>query len=382
MIESEPLRKILNQSLHLPAKDVSLDKLPGDASNRTYYRLSWTSVPSSEVKTRSFIVMVLAEPEGFKASEEAVSGEASSITELPFINIQRHLRACKVAVPEIVFYDAPRGWLFLEDLGDVTLSQEIEKNMQNHAVVLDYYEKAIDELLTLHLEGTASASVPSLAHQRSFDQSLFVWEFDHFIEYGIEKRKGIVLPEKEKTAIRSYFSDIAFRLASLPQVLTHRDYHSRNLMVQFHPAGFKIGSQAEDYGVPFKIRVIDFQDALMGPSQYDLASLLRDSYIDLPEEIIDRLILYYIQQWEVRSGKEIPQEMFREFFDLVSIQRNLKAAGRFVYIDQVKKNNRFLPYIPPTLVKVKRNLQKHRSVGNQHSAARSNRGSLAGRITT
>jgi aminoglycoside/choline kinase family phosphotransferase len=352
MIELEILRQILNQSLHLPAKEVSLNKLPGDASNRTYYRLSWTSDPSSEVKSGSFILMVLAEPEGFKASEEAVSGAASSIAELPFINIQRHLRACKVAVPEIVFYDAPRGWLLLEDLGDVTLSQEIEKNIDDKGMVLDYYRKAIDELLIFHLDGTPAA-VPSLGHQRSFDQSLFVWEFDHFIEYGIEKRKGMVLPEKEKIAIRSYFSDIAFRLASLPQVFTHRDYHSRNLMVQLHPGGFKI-------------RVIDFQDALMGPSQYDLASLLRDSYIDLPEEIVDQLILYYIQQWESRSGKEIRQEMFREFFDLVSIQRNLKAAGRFVYIDQVKKNNRFLPYIPPTLAKVKRNLQKHRRLAPLH----------------
>lgn len=355
MIEPEPLRKILNQSLHLPAKELSLTKLPGDASNRAYYRLSWTpdSGTSKGSAASSFILMVLAEPEGFKASEEAVSGTASSIAELPFINIQRHLRACKVAVPEIVFYDAPRGWLLLEDLGDVTLAQEIEKNMQDEAVVVDYYRRAIDALLVLHMEGTPSTAVPSLAHQRSFDPSLFVWEFDHFIEYGIEKRNGTPLPEKEKIAIRSFFSDIAFRLASLPRVLTHRDYHSRNLMVQFHPAGPTI-------------RVIDFQDALMGPCQYDLASLLRDSYIDLPEPIIDRLILYYIQQWEARSGKEVRQEMFREFFDLVSIQRNLKAAGRFVYIDQVKKNSRFLPYVPPTLAKVKRNLIKHRRLAPLH----------------
>jgi N-acetylmuramate 1-kinase len=352
MIEPEPLRQILNQSLHLPAQNVSLIKLPGDASNRSYYRLSWRSGLSSEEKSGSFILMVLAAPEGFKASEEAVSGAASSITELPFINVQRHLRACKVAVPEIVFYDASRGWLLLEDLGDVTLAEEVEKNIRNDAGLVDYYQKAIDELLILHLEGTPSTPA-SLAHQRSFDQSLFIWEFDHFIEYGIEKRKGMVIPEKEKSAIRAYFSDMAFRLASLPQVLTHRDYHSRNLMVQFHPAGVQI-------------RVIDFQDALMGPCQYDLASLLRDSYIDLPEGVIDRLILYYIQQWEARSGKEVRQEMFREFFDLVSIQRNLKAAGRFVYIDQVKNNNRFLPYVPPTLAKVKRNLEKHRRLAPLH----------------
>jgi aminoglycoside/choline kinase family phosphotransferase len=110
----------------------------------------------------------------------------------------------------------------------------------------------------------------------------------------------------------------------------------------------------------FTIRVIDFQDALMGPCQYDLASLIRDSYIDLPEEVVDSLIQYYVTQWEKQTGETIQNDLFREFFDLISIQRNLKAAGRFVFIDQVKKNPKFLPYVPPTLAKVKRNLEKHR----------------------
>src|SRR3569832_1315657 len=105
MIEPKTQRQILIQSLHLPAGEVFLPRLPGDASNRTYYRLSWTSssdLSETEKRARSFFLMVLAEPEGFKASKEAVSGTAAPITELPFINVQRHLRACKVAVPEIL----------------------------------------------------------------------------------------------------------------------------------------------------------------------------------------------------------------------------------------------------------------------------------------
>ncbi|MCG3114627.1 MAG: phosphotransferase [Candidatus Manganitrophus sp. SA1] len=351
MVDSEHLRKILNGALALSAKKIEINSLAGDASNRTYHRVSWEENGSA----RSLILMVMAAPEGFKASEEAVSGAPTEIAELPFINIQRHLHACKVAVPEILFYDAARGWMLLEDLGDITLAQVIqEKAAGNPAVLKEHYQKAIDTLLTIQADATAAPPNGCIAHHRAFDQALFVWEFDHFIEYGIEARTGTPIPQKQRDAIRAHFSDIALRLASLPQVFTHRDYHSRNLMIQTDPAGFAV-------------RVIDFQDALMGPPQYDLASLLRDSYIDLPEQVIDDLIGYYLQRKEARSGERVPPEMFREYFDLVSIQRNLKAAGRFVYIDRVKQNPRFLQYIPPTLRKVKRNLEKHRRLAPLHA---------------
>jgi aminoglycoside/choline kinase family phosphotransferase len=351
MVDSEHLRKILNGALGYSAEKIEITRLAGDASNRTYHRVCWKENGSA----RSLILMVMAAPEGFKTSEEAVSGAPTPITELPFINIQRHLRAIKVAVPEILFYDAAQGWMLLEDLGDVTFAQEIqEKAAGNEALLKKYYQSAIDILLTIQTEATTAPSNGCIAHHRAFDQALLVWEFDHFIEYGIEARNGKPIPYKERDAIRAYFSDIALRLASLPQVFTHRDYHSRNLMIQTDPAGFMI-------------RVIDFQDALMGPPQYDLASLLRDSYIDLPEPVIDNLIAYYLQQREARTGERAQSEMFREYFDLVSIQRNLKAAGRFVYIDQVKKNPRFLQYVPPTLRKVKRNLEKHRRLAPLHA---------------
>ncbi|MFQ5949781.1 MAG: phosphotransferase, partial [Nitrospiria bacterium] len=235
MVDRETLRNTLNHLLHIPANEIDLKKLPGDASNRTYYRLSW----EGDHPFHSFILMVLADPEEFKASEEAVSDALPPMTEIPFINIQKHLLGCKVSVPEIVFSNTAEGWLLLEDLGDIALAERIKDQIQNRPLLLNFYRKAVDELITLQIEATPAPTPPTIAHRRRFDQSLFVWEFDHFIEYGIEKRKGIRLPEKEKSAIRAYFSDIAFRLAQLPPVFTHRDYHSRNLMIQSDPAGFK-----------------------------------------------------------------------------------------------------------------------------------------------
>ncbi len=346
MIDTAPLQSILNAITGVDVKDVEALRLPGDASNRTYYRVSWKST----WPLKSLILMALAEPEGFKASEEAVSGTASPMMELPFINIHRHLESCQVRVPKIFHYDSKKGWILLEDLGDAMFADVVAKHWLDSQPVLAWYQKAIDTLIHIQRFATPAGATPTLAHCRSFEQSLFVWEFDHFIEYGIEKRaEGVSVSEKDKNLLRAAFSDIALRLATLPQVFTHRDYHSRNLMICEGGIG-----------------VIDFQDALMGPREYDLASLLRDSYIDLKEAVIDRLVLYYIEQWQEKTGETINHERFRAFFDLVSIQRNLKAAGRFVYIAQVKHNPKFLPYVPKTLAKVKRNLEKDKRLKPLH----------------
>ncbi|MEK7747615.1 MAG: phosphotransferase, partial [Nitrospirota bacterium] len=271
MIDATLLQSVV-RSIFPKVIEITLNRLPGDASNRTYYRVTTVSDGHGENTgsgPKSLILMALPDPEPFKASEEAVSGVQAPINELPFTNVGRHLRACQVAIPEIYHYDHKNRWLLLEDLGDVMLSDVVSLHPLDSAPVLEIYQKAIDTLITMQRFATASNGAPTIAHSRSFDQPLFVWEFDHFIEYGIEKREGILIPTKEREMIRAYFSDIALRLSNLPQVFTHRDYHSRNLMVQQKEAAQTI-------------HVIDFQDALMGPCQYDLASLLRDSYIDLP----------------------------------------------------------------------------------------------------
>ena len=105
-----------------------------------------------------------------------------------------------------------------------------------------------------------------------------------------------------------------------------------------------------------RIRVIDFQDALLGPRSYDLASLLRDSYVVLDEALIDRLIAYYL---ETSGGAPQDPIAFRRLFDVTSLQRNLKAAGRFVYIEKVKGRPTHLPYVAPTLRSIRRNLEKY-----------------------
>ena len=313
----------------------ALKPLAGDASNRRYYRAELAGG-----SPKSVILMQLAAPEGFKQSEEAVSGATHTITELPFINVLSHLAKIGLTVPTLHYYDRTAGLLYLEDFGDVTLAESA-----SHArlpLVERLYKQAIDELVRLHVDGTSPADPGCLAFHRGFDVPLLMWEFDHFLEYGIDARVSRPMDADDRTAVRREFDGIAQLLAGQPRVLTRRDYHSRNLMVD----GDRLG-------------VIDFQDALLGPATYDLASLLRDAYIQLDESLVDDLVAYYLDRTAERRTAWPDRAAFRRLFDFTSIQRNLKAAGRFVYIDRVKGNPKFLADIPRVLGYVKRNLQKH-----------------------
>jgi N-acetylmuramate 1-kinase len=309
--------------------------LAGDASNRRYFRAMLTGGPPHSV-----IVMQLAEPEGFKQSEEAVSGTAHQSTELPFINVRSHLAQVKVPVPTLYYYDQSAGLLYLEDFGDVTLADAVSRADQ--VQVKSYYRQAIDVLVQMQTPAAMPEDHTCLAFHRGFDAPLLMWEFDHFLEYGVEVRNGAPLAEVDAAAVRRVFEHISDQLARQPRIFTHRDYHSRNLMVD----GTRLG-------------VIDFQDALMGPATYDLASLVRDAYIQLDEALVDELVEYYLDRMVDRGMGDTDRTAFRRVFDFTSIQRNLKAAGRFVYIDRVKGNPKFLADIPRVLSYVKRNLHKY-----------------------
>ncbi len=317
------------------AELITLAPLAGDASNRRYFRLELVGGPP-----RSLVLMQLASPEAFKQSEEAVSRATSNITELPFVNVLNHLAKADVAVPVLHHFDQTAGLLYLEDFGDLTLTEACQTAASEMIATL--YRQAIDTLVLIHTRATAPANPACIAFGRGFDVPLLMWEFDHFLEYGVVARQGKPMRAGDEQPVRCEFQKIAELLAAQPRVFTHRDYHSRNLMVD----GGRLG-------------VIDFQDALMGPAVYDLASLLRDAYIALDEALIDELIVYYLDRMAGHEREFSDRAAFLRHFDLMSIQRNLKAAGRFVYIDRVKGNPKFLADIPRVLGYVRRNLAKY-----------------------
>jgi N-acetylmuramate 1-kinase len=314
-----------------------LAALAGDASSRRYYRaiLTGTGIPSS------VIVMELPGGSVLPLSSEELAVFKEPLKELPFLNIHRFLTRIGVRVPRLYGQSIEAGLLFLEDLGDVALWDKVQGLPAS--AVLCWYQKAIDELLLLQTRGTQERNDSCIAFQQRFDFRLYMWEFDHFLEYGLEKRPGTDIPQTQLQELRNTFIDIARRLDSLPPCLNHRDYHSWNLMIH------------ED-----AVAMIDFQDALLAPPQYDLASLLNDRITDsvIEPALEEKLVAYYLDRRTDMEKQPIKRDEFIEMYLLSAIQRDLKVVGRFYYLDVVKGKIAYKKFIPPTVRRLKRNFAR------------------------
>jgi len=315
---------------------LSLAPLAGDASSRRYYR-ALLRPPASP---QSVVVMELAGTSLPRSSEElAIFKEP--LNELPFLNLHRFLGGLGVRIPALHGHWVEDGILLLEDLGDLSLWDKVQGLAP--AEVLEWYEKAIEQLLLIQISGTKAKDGSCIAFRQRFDFRLYMWEFEHFIEYGLEKRPGSKIGASEKGLLRETFTRISRRLESQPPCLSHRDYHSWNLMV--HDG---------------EVAVLDFQDALLAPLQYDLASLLNDRETDriIRPEMEARLFQYYLEKREEMGEKRVDRDEFFELYLLSALQRDFKVVGRFYYLDLVKGKPGYKRYIPPTLRRLKRNLQR------------------------
>lgn len=307
--------------------------LAGDASTRRYVRarLHGPGAPASVV------VMLLADRGVAVSSDELAVLPASD--ELPFVNVQRFLSRVGVAVPALYVDASAAGVVVLEDVGDLALRDAVDG--ADPAQVERCYRGAIDELLRIQLDGTHAGDPGCIAFQQAFDERLYLWEFEHCIEYGVERRCG-PLPPAAARRLRALFAAIAARLDREPRCLNHRDFHSWNLFVQ-----------------EGRIRVIDFQDALMAAPAYDLATLLGDR--DTPRIVTPaleaRLLAYYREAWAARGGVPWDAEHLVEVYRLCALQKALKVVGRFHYLHMVKGKPGYLRYLPPTLAQIARVLR-------------------------
>ncbi|MGH7931083.1 MAG: aminoglycoside phosphotransferase family protein, partial [Candidatus Binatia bacterium] len=317
------------------AKMLSLAPLAGDASSRRYFRVGLAAAKAPP----SAIVMALPAEGSLPLSSEELAVFKEPLKELPFLNLHRFFSAIGARVPKLYGHWEKEGLLILEDLGDTALWDKVQGLPEGD--VLAWYERAIDELLLIQINGTQARDKACIAFQQRFDFRLYMWEFEHFLEFGLEKRTS-----GSKTALdelRSVFTGIARRLDGETACLNHRDYHSWNLMV--HDGA---------------VAVIDFQDALLAPPQYDLASLLNDRITDtiISPRLEERLLQYYMDQRAARTETAPIADAFRETYLLSAVQRDLKVVGRFWYLDIVKGKPGYKKFIPGTVRRLKRNLAR------------------------
>lgn len=309
----ELFNKTQDKNILKEVKLEEIDKLTGDASTRRYYRI-FTSAGS--------YVVCLDNP-----FEEEIEKH-------PFLSVQKFLLENRVRVPDILDSNLPKGYSLQEDLGNTTLLHYLSL-ITSKEEEFNIYKTVVDQLLELHRIPKTSVSNSNLFqlkfdYQKYMDETRFT--FKYFLNFFSKNQDENLVSELEKL-----FEPIMERLASQKMVITHRDFHSRNIMVR-----------------DGKFIFIDFQDARWGIPQYDLVSLLEDCYYDLDEGNRQRLKRYYYDNLPVSIHGQDTFEKFESFYQDMLIQRVYKAVGSFCYIYNWRKDDRYLKYIGFAMEKIRR----------------------------
>lgn len=330
----QKLKDFLSQNLPLPlqSEPIKIEKLFGQASSREYFR---ATLDDSGAQS-SYVIMKL--PQGFSSPAEEITKTASNAPqEFPFINVWRYLKSLNIWVPEIFAFDVAQGLILLEDLGDTSLESLVQN--ADSEFFLFYYKKVIDTLIALQIKTLKNPSQDCVASFRRFDSQLLNSEFEHFLKYGIEDRKKIKLDFSSKEIFKKITWELSDQITHMPQGFVHRDFQSRNIL-------FK----------NYNFFLIDFQDALQGPLIYDLVALLRDSYIRFTPDQTEKLLTHYAKNLPAFHPYFNQWERVQNDFNMITIHRKLKDAGRFQYILTERKNPHFLVHVPQSLAYVKDSL--------------------------
>ena len=277
-----------------------IDPVAQDASVRRYWRIY--------CPRRSYIVM--------DAPPELLNCQ-------PFIDIAQVLHDLGLNVPEIIASDVGNGFLLLSDLGDQQYLDSLNAN-----TVAELYQDALTALLHIQLNAD-----PQAAGLPAFDRPFLLRELAIFHEWFVLQYLDFQLNAQQQTVLEQTFQCLCDSALAQPQVWMHRDYHSRNLMVSTH----------NNPGI------LDFQDSVIGPITYDLVSLLRDCYIAWPAQQVEQWALAYRDRLQAQGVQGLEDsEIFLRWFDLMGMQRHLKAIGLFARLKLRDGKSQYLADIPRT----------------------------------
>ena len=305
---------------HVPDQPADRIKLKGDGSERQWYRL--------ESGGYSLIM-----------ADHGIREKRSTSEVDAFVNIGRHLHRRGVAVPRIHFADTFCGLVFLEDLGDVDL-QQTARSTPDPQSLSDLYRSVIDRLVALWLQGSDRFDPAWTYQTESYDQNMILGaECRYFQEAFLERYLQMTTRYEDLAADFAALASRALRFANT--VFMHRDMQSRNIMIQNGQVYF-----------------IDFQGGRWGPLQYDLASLLIDPYVELPDTVRADLLAYCIQA--LGAAMDLDEAKFRRCFHYCCLTRNLQILGAFAFLSRVRGKHYFEAYIPAALRTLQSNLSDKR----------------------
>jgi aminoglycoside/choline kinase family phosphotransferase len=326
---SSAISRLAARQLDVAIDELSVTKLTGDASTRSYFR--------AQARGGAVIAALYTEP--FDESELALDNlnrlEASNPSArltyannpLAHIEVTDLLLKGGLPVPRVLATSGRDAVMLFEDLGDVRLQDWLSGRSQNE--VIDAYQNALALAVRIQEATKQALEADSICSHLAFDEAKLRWELGFFFANYFNRYLHVRLEPAASNAVQADFKEICSELAARPRVLTHRDYHARNLMMH----------QSQMF-------IIDHQDARMGPASYDVASLLSDPYTSLSGEMVAELVERFV---EMKAASKLPIvniDAFRSELKLMTVQRMLKAIG--TYASQAAAGNpAYIPYIEP-----------------------------------
>ena len=313
---------------------VDIAELRGDASARRFWRVR---LPPGSRRIPSTAIAIDLGPDDLPRYARAIEMYPKSMAEPPWLNLHRYLSGLGVPVPELYEWSPQARMMLVEDVGEVSLFDAARRDPADAG---DLYREAVSELLRIHVEATAHPDPRCVAFKVAYDVRLFAWEMEDFAA-----ELPSLSAEFDREVIGHELDALASRLGKLPRVLSHRDFHGGNLFVQ----------QARGRAV--RIRIIDFQDALMAPAAQDLSVLLttRDTG-ELITPAIEQKLLDFYYTGAIRRKAPVPAyDDFIASYRLCVLQHALKCVGRFARLEREGKPG-YKVYIPHALGQARRML--------------------------
>lgn len=297
--------------------------LKGDGSDRKWYRL-----------TAGDTSLIMAD-HGIRQSSHQDTQEVDA-----FVAIGKHLKATGTPVPQIYLYDTFTGLVFMEDVGDENLQNAVNNAKDSEKGILSGYQSVIRQLVTMSVDGAVKFNRSWAWQTPEYSRDLILEkECRYFVNAFLKTFLGLKVRFNDLAEDFALLADRALEYAATG--FMHRDMQSRNIMVQ--------------NGIYY---FIDFQGGRLGPLQYDLASLLIDPYVNLPDKVQSRLLEYCIHH--LASQQTVDPDKFRKGFQYCSLTRNLQILGAFAFLSRVKGKTYFESYIPAALRTLMRNLSGER----------------------
>lgn len=322
-LSTKRVRGYAARYLGVTPEQITVNGLTPDASTRKYFRISTADDPQETL-------IVSLYPAPFNPHDNS------------FLDVTRLFEHANLPVPKILDVAGTEGIILQEDLGDTSLATWLADAAAKGAQRSfdEMSRRAIELIAQIQAASPLAQELNSVASRLAFDEDKLGWELNFFFDHFFGSYRKQTLPPAEEAAIKADLQAIAAELAARPRVLTHRDYHAMNLMVD--PAG--------------ELRIIDHQDARMGPVTYDLVPLLVERRLEPADEAwVAEWQGCFLREREKLNLPKLDEAELRYEFNLMTVQRQLKAIGTFSYQTGVAGRGEFYEkYIVPAIATVLR----------------------------